>query len=122
MKVGVYERWRTMAAGAAILGLSACTTSDLEAFATGLQMASDELAVTMTEVPRYGCGLNAERRPVCDTTGDGFADRYGDPGREYVEGWSYGTPTRINDYGEAYQYDTRCSCWRREPSLDTRPK
>lgn len=122
MIAGAMARLRLVVACGGVLGLSACTSSDWEGIAAGLQMAGDQMAVTMTQVPRYGCGLNAERRPVCDTTGDGFADRYGDPSREYVEGWNYGTPTRINDYGEAYQYNTNCSCWRREPSLDRRPR
>jgi hypothetical protein len=123
MLTHAWARLRLLAAGAcAAAALTACTSSDWEGIAMGLQMAADQSAVTLTRVTPYRCGLNAQRQPVCDDTGDGFADRYGDPRREFVEGWTYPTPTRVNDYGEAYQYNARCDCWRREPSLDTYPK
>lgn len=110
--------------GAALAAVSACSHSDWEAIAMGLNMAADEMAVTLTQVPAYGCGYNANRDPVCDDTGDGFADRYADPARDYIPGWTYGSGplVRINDYGEAFQYDAGCDCWAREPSLDTYPK
>lgn len=120
MKAGA--RLRLWIAGVAALALAGCETADMEAFAAGLNMAADEMAVTMTQVPPYECGLNAQRDPVCDDTGDGFADRYGDPNYEFVHGWYYGVPTRVNDYGEAFQYDSGCDCWVREPSLDTYPQ
>ena len=113
---------RALIAGAGALALAGCTTSDWEAVADGLNMVADDMAVTLTQVPPYECGLNAQRDPVCDDTGDGFADRYGDPNIEFVHGWYYPPPVRINDYGEAFQYDERCDCWRREPSLDTYPQ
>lgn len=113
---------RLWLATAGVALLAGCTTSDWEAFAAGLELAADDMAVSLTQVPAYGYGLNAQRVPVCDDTGDGFADRYGDPSFELVSGWHYATPTRINDYGEAYQYDGGCDCWRREPSLDTLPQ
>lgn len=116
---GVLRLWLAAAGVAALAG---CTTSDWEAVASGLELAADDMAVTLTQVEPYACGLNAQRDPVCDDTGDGFADRYGDPVYEFVHGWYYSTPTRINDYGEAYQYDGGCDCWRREPSLDTFPQ
>lgn len=117
---GVSLRFWLASAGA--LALAGCTTSDLEAFAAGLEMAAEDMAVTLTQVPAYSCGLNHRNDPVCDDTGDGFADRYGDPNYEFVHGWYYPAPLRINDYGEAYQYDSDCDCWRREPSLDTYPE
>lgn len=122
MMAGFGARARIWLAGAGFAALAGCTTSDMEAFAAGLQMAADDMAVTLTQVPPYECGLNAQRHAVCDDTGDGYADRYGDPNYEFVHGWNYGIPTRVNDYGEAYQYDAGCDCWRRQPSLDTYPK
>jgi hypothetical protein len=89
-----------------------------------LNMVAAETAVTLARVEPYGCGLNANRHPVCDDTGDGFADRYGDPARDFVPGYSpVAAPLiRINDYGEALRYHGSCDCWAREPSLDTYPK
>lgn len=117
-------RIKVSLAGAALAAVSACSHSDWEAIAMGLNMAADEMAVTLTQVPAYGCGYNANRDPVCDDTGDGFADRYADPTWDYIPGWTYGSGplVRINDYGEAFQYDAGCDCWAREPSLDTYPK
>lgn len=115
-----------MRAGLAVLGMAlaaGCTTAELEAFSEGLAIAADEMAVTLTQVPPYSCGWNAQRNAVCDDTGDGFADRYADPAYDWIPGYSYAAaPVRTNDYGEAYQYDGHCDCWRREPSLDTYPK
>ena len=122
MKNGFGAALRLWLVGTGALALAGCTTSDLEAFAAGLEMAADDMAVTLTQVPPYECGLNARNDPVCDDTGDGFADRYGDPNFEFVNGWYYAPSVRINDYGEAYQYDGGCDCWRREPSLDTYPQ
>jgi len=121
-KKTIGARARLWLTGASVLALAGCTTAELDAIAMGLDAAASDMAVTLTQVPPFECGLNSQRDPVCDDTGDGFADRYGDPGHEYVHGWYYGTPTRINDYGEAYQYDPGCDCWLREPSLDTYPE
>ena len=121
---GAGARRRTVAL--AVMGLvavPACTTAELEAFSEGLAIAADEMAVTLTQVPPYSCGWNAQQNAVCDDTGDGFADRYADPSYDWIPGYSYvSAPVRINDYGEAFQYDGACDCWRREPSLDTYPK
>jgi hypothetical protein len=121
MKLAV-ARGRFWMAGLGALALSGCTTADLEAFAAGLDMAAEEMSVTMTMVPAYGCDFNTNGYLVCDDTGDGFADRYGDPTIDYVPADYSGPATRINDYGEAYQYDAGCDCWLREPSLDTYPE
>ena len=115
-------RLRLLLAGAGALALAGCTTADLEAFAAGLDMAAEEMSVTMTMGPAYGCDFNVNGYLVCDDTGDGYADRYGDPTLDYVPGYYSGPATRINDYGEAYQYDAGCDCWLREPSLDTYPE
>ena len=122
MKNGNGARLRLWLAAAGALAMAGCTSDDLAAFAVGLEQAAAETAVTFTQVPPYECGLNAQRDAVCDDDGDGYADRYGDPNYEYVHGWYYPTPTRINDYGEAFQYDGSCDCWIREPSLDTYPE
>lgn len=118
------DRIRLSLAGAALAAVSACSHSDWEAVAMGLNMVAEETAVSLTQVPPYGCGFNANRDAVCDDTGDGFADRYADPAWDYIPGWNTGTAPliRINDYGEAYRYHGGCDCWRREPSLDTYPK
>lgn len=118
------NRVRIWLAGAALAGVSACSHSDWEGIAMGLNMVADDMAVTLTQVPPYGCGFNANRDPVCDDTGDGFADRYADPSWDYIPGYHYGNAPliRVNDYGEAYQYSGACDCWKREPSLDTYPK
>ena len=121
MKNGVTACFRACLAGASALVLSACTTSDWDAIATGMAMAADEMAVTMAMVPAYGCDYNSNRDLVCDDTGDGYADRYGTEW-DYAPTYYSGPPTRVNDYGEAYQYDGSCDCWRREPSLDTYPQ
>jgi hypothetical protein len=110
-------------AGVALAALSGCTSDDMAMFAEGMAMAADEMSVTMTMVPAYGCDYNVDGYLVCDDTGDGFADRYGD---------SYDTfapvtyvpappPVRVNGWGEAYQYNGACDCWAREPSLDEGP-
>ena len=85
-------------------------------------MAAQEMAVTLTQTPPYGCDYNAQGYAVCDDTGDGFADRYADASWDYIPGYYVTPATRINDYGEAFQYDGGCDCWYREPSLDTYPK
>ncbi|MBK8199920.1 MAG: hypothetical protein IPK75_16360 [Acidobacteria bacterium] len=113
---------RLLLAGAGALALAGCETADLEAFAAGLDIAAEELSITMTMTPQYGCDYNTNGYLVCDDTGDGYADRYGDPAWDYVPAYYSGPPVRINDYGEAYQYEGGCDCWRREPSLDTYPE
>lgn len=107
---------------AALMGAAGCTSTEWEAVAAGLTMAADEMAVTLTQTPAYGCDYNAQGYAVCDDTGDGWADRYADVTWDYVPGYYTAPATRINDYGEAYQYDGGCDCWHREPSLDTYPK
>jgi len=59
------------------MALAGCTTSDREAVADGLNMVADDMALPLTQAPTYECGLNGQRDPVCDDTGDGFADRFG---------------------------------------------
>lgn len=120
-KMRIGETLRIWAAGAAILSAAACTHSDWHSISEGLTVVADEMAVTMTMVPSYGCDYNAQGYAVCDDNGDGWADRYAS-GWDRVGVYAYAPPTRVNDYGEAFQYDGRCDCWYREPSLDTYPK
>jgi hypothetical protein len=122
MLTGIGAQMRFGLASACAVALAGCSHSDWEGVAMGLNMVADDMAVTLTQVPAWQCGLNAQGYAVCDDTGDGFADRYGDPDYEFVHGWNYGVATRVNDYGEAYQYDGGCDCWRRQPSLDTYPR
>ncbi len=116
------KRWVPLLASAGAFCLPSCSHSDWQGIADGLSMVAAESAVTLTRVPPNACGLNADGNPVCDETGDGFANRYGDPNIEFVHGWVYPAPTRVNDYGEAFRYESRCDCWRREPSLDQYPR
>jgi len=106
----------------ALTGLGGCTSEDMAMFADAMAQASDEMAVTLTSVPAYGCDYNVDGYLVCDDTGDGFADRYGD---DYdvvpVAYVPYSPPVRVNGWGEAFQYDGSCDCWLREPSLDEAP-
>lgn len=115
------EKARIGMAGAALLGAAACSHSDWQGIAMGLDMVAAETAVTLTQVAPYTCDYNAQGYAVCDDTGDGWADRYASSW-DYVPVYTYGNLTRVNDYGEAFQYDGGCDCWYREPSLDTYPK
>lgn len=121
MVTGIGARMRLSVASVGVLALAGCSSTDWDAVATGLQMAADEMAVTMTMVPAYGCDYNTQSYLVCDDTGDGYADRYGNDW-DYAPAYYTGPATRVNDYGEAYQYDAGCDCWLREPSLDTYPE
>ena len=116
------KQGRTVSGLAAICGLAllgGCTSDDMAMFADAMAVAADEMSVTLAAVPAYGCDYNASGYLVCDDTGDGFADRYG---ADYEAPVYVSVPlTRVNDYGEAYVYDTGCSCWAREPSLDELP-
>lgn len=115
-------RMRLSLAAAGVLALTGCESTDWDAVAMGLDAAAQELAVTMTMVPVRGCGPNSQGYLVCDDTGDGYADRYGDPDWDIQPAYYSGPLVRVNDYGEAYQYDGYCDCWEREPSLDTYPQ
>ena len=113
-----------IAATGSLLLLGGCTSDDLAMFADAMAVAADDMAVTMTMVPAWGCDYNVNYDLVCDDTGDGFADRYADPYYDYT-GPAYYTPVeppvRVNGRGKAYQYDGACDCWLREPSLDEAP-
>lgn len=119
MMTGMGARVRLWMAGAGALARAGCTSADIAAFSAGLQMAADDMSVTLAMVPAWECGVNAQGYAVCDDTGDGYADRCGDPDYKFVHGWNYAVATRMNDYGDAFRYDGRCDCWRRELSLDT---
>ncbi|WP_035573016.1 hypothetical protein [Hyphomonas adhaerens] len=109
-------------AGTGLIVLAGCTSEDMAMFADAMAEASDEMAVTLTSVPSYGCDYNIDGYLVCDDTGDGFADRYGDTYDVAPVAYVPVTPpVRVNGYGEAYQYDGGCDCWLREPSLDEAP-
>ncbi len=65
-------------AGAGLMTLGGCTSEDMAMFADAMAAASEEMSVTLTAVPSFGCDYNIDGYLVCDDTGDGFADRYGD--------------------------------------------
>lgn len=113
----------TLAGAFALLG--GCTSDELAAWSEGMSIAADELSVTMTAVPAYGCDYNVNNYLVCDDTGDGYADRYADPAFDYdpyaVSYVPLTPPVRVNGRGKAFQYDGACDCWLREPSLDEAP-
>ncbi len=113
---------RVWLAAAGARALAGCESTDWDAIAMGLDAAAEELSVSMAFVPAYGCDYNTNGYLVCDDTGDGYADRYADPNWDMQPAYYSGPPVRINDYGEAYQYDGYCDCWEREPSLDTFPE
>lgn len=109
-------------AGVGLMALGGCTSEDLAMFADAMAAASEEMSVTLTAVPSFGCDYNIDGYLVCDDTGDGFADRYGDSYDVAPLAYVPVTPaTRVNGYGEAFQYDGGCDCWLREPSLDEAP-
>lgn len=122
MRNGAGAQVRLLLVAVGMLALSGCESTDWDAIAMGLDAAAEELSVTMTMVPARGCGYNGEGYLVCDDNGDGYADRYGDPAWDLPTVYYSGPPVRVNDYGEAYQYDGACDCWLREPSLDTYPE
>ena len=51
---------------------------------------------------------------TCDSNGDGYADMYGNT----ADGSYSSSSLRVNGRGEAYGWDSSCSCWQRERSLD----
>ena len=53
MMTGMCARVRLWVAGAGALALAACTSTDMAAFAAGLQMAADDMSVTLTMVPAW---------------------------------------------------------------------
>ena len=115
-----------LAGAAALALLGGCTSDDMAMFADAMTVAADEMSVTLAAVPPYGCDYNVNDALVCDDTGDGFADRYGDPAFDFDPyAVSYVVPVtppvRVNGRGKAFEYDGGCDCWRREPSLDEAP-
>lgn len=122
MRSGKAKRAGVILAGACLIGLGGCTSEDMAMFADAMAAASDEMAVTLTSTPSFGCDYNIDGYLVCDDTGDGFADRYADAYDVAPVAYLPVTPpVRVNGYGEAYQYDGGCDCWLREPSLDEAP-
>ena len=122
MRSGKVKRAGVILAGACLIGLGGCTSEDMAMFADAMAAASDEMAVTLTSTPSFGCDYNIDGYLVCDDTGDGFADRYADAYDVAPVAYLPVTPpVRVNGYGEAYQYDGGCDCWLREPSLDEAP-
>ncbi|MEZ5986175.1 MAG: hypothetical protein R3B94_09520 [Hyphomonas sp.] len=122
MRSGKVKQAGVILAGACLIGLGGCTSEDMAMFADAMAAASDEMAVTLTSTPSFGCDYNIDGYLVCDDTGDGFADRYADAYDVAPVAYLPVTPpVRVNGYGEAYQYDGGCDCWLREPSLDEAP-
>ena len=131
----------------AILGLAvaaSCSSSDLYAISEGIVQGLAEASYDMSYqgsgpyygVPytpngfssfsgwpnsySYGQYIGAYRCSqtgtfyTCDSNGDGFADMYGDT----ADG-SYASSTlRVNGRGQAFTWDTTCSCWMRNPAFD----
>lgn len=65
-------------------------------------------------------GLGALVLAGCATPDpEAFAAKAASAAAAPVQAYYVAPATRINDSGEAFQYDGGCDCWRREPSLDT---
>ena len=129
------------------LGLAACTTAELEAISAGLAQGLSEASYEMAQQPYgyaspysgslyspstfstyggwpsaysygqyvgpFGCSHTGSFY-TCDSNGDGYADMYGN-----TDDGSYSSShLRVNGRGEAYTWDSECSCWGRERSLD----
>ena len=53
-------------AGTGLIVLAGCTSEDMAMFADAMAEASDEMAVTLTSVPSFGCDYNIDGYLVCD--------------------------------------------------------
>ena len=116
-----------LTAAAAAMVLAGCSAgARVKAAAHKLTERKIGPAVTTTLVPAWGCGYNVYRDLVCDDTGDGYADRYGDPEKDASLitgnfGTSYGAARpapRVNERGERLVFDPDCACSVRDPSQD----
>ncbi len=62
----------------------------------------------------YGQCQNTGSFYQCDTTGDGYADMYGN-----TDDGSYASSSlRVNGRGEAYTWGSDCGCWERNRAYD----
>jgi outer membrane protein TolC len=77
MRSGKVKQAGVILAGACLIGLGGCTSEDMAMFADAMAAASDEMAVTLTSTPSFGCDYNIDGYLVCDDTGDGFGMVFG---------------------------------------------
>ncbi|HCJ19076.1 MAG TPA: hypothetical protein DHV57_16825 [Hyphomonas sp.] len=121
------------------VAVSGCTSADLAAFSEGLAEASYDLQANSSApygspgvpiyapnyyggVPSYAAGTwvgYGECRSTgsfyqCDTSGDGYADMYGDT----ADGSMASSSLRINGRGEAFTWGSDCACWERNRAYD----
>lgn len=128
--------------GLGAIGLTACTTAELEAISAGLAQG---LAEASYEASTYNAYTGAYYAPngfasysgwpssyaygdyvgayqcshigsfyTCDSDGDGYADMYGNTS----DGSYASSHLRVNGMGEAFTWDSECGCWVRNRAYD----
>jgi hypothetical protein len=125
---------------------SACTTAELEAISAGLAQGLAEASYETSTYTAYpGAYTGAYYAPTgfssysgwpsayaygqyvgpfgcshtgsfytCDSDGDGYADMYGNTS----DGSYASSHLRVNGMGEAFTWDSDCSCWARNRAYD----
>ena len=137
------KKIQSLCAVMGVFGLSAaCTTAELEAISAGLAQGLAEASYEANAystysnpyyapgafssysgwpsaysygqyVGAYGCSHTGSFY-TCDSDGDGYADMYGN-----TDDGSYASShLRVNGMGEAFTWDTACSCWERNRAYD----
>ncbi|GGD12868.1 hypothetical protein [Aquisalinus flavus] len=131
----------------AAIGLTACDAETMQAIGEGLAQASyqnsygygsygygsaynspyggyqpNNFGTGYWPVPTYSYGSwvgynqcrNTGTFYTCDSNGDGYADMWGD-----TSDGSYSSQySRVNGRGEGFRWDSGCSCWVRDRSID----
>lgn len=122
--------------------LSGCTTAELEAISAGLAQGLAEASYETSNAyaysgPYYAPGgfrtysgwpssysygdyigpfqcSHTGSFYTCDSNGDGYADMYGNTS----DGSFSSSHLRVNGMGEAFTWDSDCSCWARNRAYD----
>lgn len=140
------KRVSLSALGLTAILASACTTAELEAISAGLAQGLAEASYETSTYTAYpGAYTGAYYAPngfssysgwpstysygqyigpfgcthtgsfyTCDSDGDGFADMYGNTS----DGSYASSHLRVNGMGEAFTWDSDCSCWERNRAYD----
>ena len=134
------------AGGTCALLLAGCTTAELEAISAGLAQGLAEASYETNtynaysgtyggayyapsgfatysgwpsttaygqHIGYYGC-THIGTFYTCDSDGDGYADMYGDTS----DGSYSSSHLRVNGRGQAFTWDSDCSCWQRDRAYD----
>lgn len=140
------NRASLIALGAGLVMASACTTAELEAISAGLAQGLAEASYETSAYAAYpgvysgpyyaptgfasysgwpttyshgqyvgafGCSHTGSFY-TCDSDGDGYADMYGNTS----DGSYASSHLRVNGMGEAFTWDSDCSCWERNRAYD----